>query len=493
MIKTSGLPKLEKRVAHDLSIISYPVNEWIPPKFDEQGQRVLDVLVVGGGQGGLTIAFQLLRERVQNIRVIDAAEAGQEGPWLNYARMPTLRSPKEVNGPDLNIPSLAFQAWYEAQFGKLSWKKLNKIPTELWVNYLKWFRKVLSLPVQNKMKMIAFEPSKGNIKVKIKCLKTGDVKEEITRKLILATGIETPGRWSAPPISQKIPKDFWFHTSEKIDFDLFENKDVAVLGAGASAMDNAVMALEAKASEVTVYCRRSELQRVQPFKWLSFPGFLRHFSELKDEWRWKFMSYLLTLREAFPKETWDRANRFKEFNIQTGAGWEDLRLNDERVAISTKKGTFEADFLIFGTGFSIDLTHSEELSPHAHLIALWSDKFKETRKEGEESNLQSYPYLGDGFQFLEKLPGSAIWLKNVHLFSFGATMSFGPSGASINAMKFAVPKLVNAITRDLFLEDIDHHFESMSSYNLPEFSLPGEKTELAPATTDFYGKKVGSK
>ena len=493
MIKTSGLPKLEKRVAHDLSIISYPVNEWIPPKFDEQGQRVLDVLVVGGGQGGLTIAFQLLRERVQNIRVIDAAEAGQEGPWLNYARMPTLRSPKEVNGPDLNIPSLAFQAWYEAQFGKLSWKKLNKIPTELWVNYLKWFRKVLSLPVQNKMKMIAFEPSKGNIKVEIKCLKTGDVKEEITRKLILATGIETPGRWSAPPISQKIPKDFWFHTSEKIDFDLFENKDVAVLGAGASAMDNAVMALEAKASEVTVYCRRSELQRVQPFKWLSFPGFLRHFSELKDEWRWKFMSYLLTLREAFPKETWDRANRFKEFNIQTGAGWEDLRLNDARVAISTKKGTFEADFLIFGTGFSIDLTHSEELSPHAHLIALWSDKFKETRKEGEESNLQSYPYLGDGFQFLEKLPGSAIWLKNVHLFSFGATMSFGPSGASINAMKFAVPKLVNAITRDLFLEDIDHHFESMSSYNLPEFSLPGEKTELAPATTDFYGKKVGSK
>ncbi len=493
MIKTSGLPKLEKRVAHDLSIISYPVNEWIPPKFDEQGQRVLDVLVVGGGQGGLTIAFQLLRERVQNIRVIDAAEAGQEGPWLNYARMPTLRSPKEVNGPDLNIPSLAFQAWYEAQFGKLSWKKLNKIPTELWVNYLKWFRKVLSLPVQNKMKMIAFEPSKGNIKVEIKCLKTGDVKEEITRKLILATGIETPGKWSAPPISQKIPKDFWFHTSEKIDFDLFENKDVAVLGAGASAMDNAVMALEAKASEVTVYCRRPELQRVQPFKWLSFPGFLRHFSELKDEWRWKFMSYLLTLREAFPKETWDRANRFKEFNIQTGAGWEDLRLNDERVAISTKKGTFEADFLIFGTGFSIDLTHSEELSPHAHLIALWSDKFKETRKEGEESNLQSYPYLGDGFQFLEKLPGSAIWLKNVHLFSFGATMSFGPSGASINAMKFAVPKLVNAITRDLFLEDIDYHFESMSSYNLPEFSLPGEKTELAPATTDFYGKKVGSK
>ena len=59
-------------------------------------------------------------------------------------------------------------------------------------------------------------------------------------------------------------------------------------------------------------------------------------------------------------------------------------------------------------------------------------------------------------------------------------------------MKFAVPKLVNAITRDFFLEDIDRDFDSMSSYKLPEFLLPGEETELAPATTDFYGKKVGA-
>ena len=43
MTKTSGLLKLEKRIAHDLSIISYPVNGWTPSKFDEQGKRVLDV------------------------------------------------------------------------------------------------------------------------------------------------------------------------------------------------------------------------------------------------------------------------------------------------------------------------------------------------------------------------------------------------------------------------------------------------------------------
>ena len=120
--KTSGLQKLEKRVAHDLSIVSHPINGWIPSKFDKKGHRVLDVLVVGGGQGGLAIAFQFLRERFQNIRVVDATESRQEGPWLNYTRMKTLRSPKEVNDPDLKIPSLTFQAWYEAQFGNSFWR-----------------------------------------------------------------------------------------------------------------------------------------------------------------------------------------------------------------------------------------------------------------------------------------------------------------------------------------------------------------------------------
>jgi len=64
------------------------------------------------------------------------------------------------------------------------------------------------------------------------------------------------------------------------------------------------------------------------------------------------------------------------------------------------------------------------------------------------------------------------------------------SGSSIDAMKFAVPRLVHAITRDLLLEDIDQPFESMMSYKLPELSLPGEETELAPATADFNGKKL---
>ena len=270
--------------------IGYPLNEWVPEKFTKEGERVLDVLIVGAGQGGLAIAFQLMRERVNNVLVIDKAEPGTEGPWINYARMPILRSPKEVNGPDLNIPSLSFQAWYESQFGASLWEAMGKIPTKMWMDYLVWYRRILQLPVENGVRLDTFEPYEDIQKVTLCCLQTNTNKTVFTRKIVLATGIESSGEWWSPSITENIPKRYWSHASENIDFSRLAGKRVAVLGAGASAMDNAVAALAADASEVTIFCRRPELQRIQPFKWLSFPGFLRHFSELNDDWRWKFMS-----------------------------------------------------------------------------------------------------------------------------------------------------------------------------------------------------------
>ncbi len=60
-------------------------------------------------------------------------------------------------------------------------------------------------------------------------------------------------------------------------------------------------------------------------------------------------------------------------------------------------------------------------------------------------------------------------------------MSFGPSGASINAMKFAVPQLVSGVTQDLFTSDAELHLKQLKEYQMPEFLLPGEEgIEEAP-------------
>ena len=475
-----GLEALERRVAADLERIAYPRSDWVPPRHDAEGRRVLDVLVVGGGQGGMAIGHGLIRSRVANIRIVDRAERGLEGPWLTYARMATLRSPKEVNGPDLDVPSLTFQAWFEAQHGAGAWAALNKIAKEDWAAYLLWLRRVLGLPVENGVEFRGVEPEGGLLRATLLHRRDGRVETVLTRKLVLATGIEASGRWWTPPQVEALDRRYWAHTGEAIDFAALAGRRVAVLGAGASAFDNAATALEAGAAAVTVYCRRPELQRVQPFKWLSFPGFLGHFAELDDAWRWRFMNHLLSLREAFPRETWERAARHPGFRLETGAEWRRCEAAGDVVRLHTPKGVFEADFLIVGTGFDVDLPRRPELAGIAGRVATWADRYAPPPGE-ENPRLARYPYLGPTYEFLEKRAGDAPWLRHLRLFTYATTVSFGPSGASINAMKFAAPRLVSGIVRDLFLEDVETHWDSLRRYDLPEFLLPGEEGEAAPA------------
>ena len=78
---------------------------------------------------------------------------------------------------------------------------------------------------------------------------------------------------------------------------------------------------------------------------------------------------------------------------------------------------------------------------------------------------------------LRRVPGEAPWLERIFDFTFGPTMSFGPSGASINAMTTAVPRLAAAITRTLFREDVDHHWRDFLSYDVPVFVPSGEDAD----------------
>jgi hypothetical protein len=43
-------------------------------------------------------------------------------------------------GPDMGVPSLTFQSFYEAKYGAAGWAALDKIPKEEWMAYLMWYR-----------------------------------------------------------------------------------------------------------------------------------------------------------------------------------------------------------------------------------------------------------------------------------------------------------------------------------------------------------------
>lgn len=464
----AGLQALNARVGRDLDLIKYPEPRWVPARFTPSGERVLDVLVVGAGQGGQAIAAMLLRERVDNILVIDRAPRGLEGPWRTFARMQTLRTWKTVTGPDLALPSLTFQSWYEAQHGAAGFAAVNKIPKELWQDYLLWVRDVLGLPVQNSTELLSLEPSPSGVLARVRS--GGTERALYTRKVVLAMGIASSGRWWMPEHVAALPARFRAHAAEPIDFKALAGKRVAVLGAGASAFDNAATALEAGAAHVSLHCRRAELQRIQPYKAISFPGFLRHFGALDDARRWRFMNYLLSVREALPVETWDRVTRHSNFSLHTSSAWDAVSAEGDAVRIMTPNGPHDADFLICGTGFEMDASLRSELGPWADEIAAWRDCYTPPADEANP-RLAAYPYLGAGQELLERVPGRAPFLSDIHLFDFGATVSFGPSGSSINAMKFAVPRVVDAITRALFLDDAEAHYSAMKAYDTPEFPL----------------------
>jgi len=462
-----GLARLEGQVRRDLWLTRHPATDWMPPRPGPDGKPILDVLIAGAGQGGLAVAFQLLRERVTNIRVIDRAPYGREGVWVTYARMHTLRSPKDYTGPDLGVPSLTYIAWHQAAYGEADWAAVDLIDKDDWNDYLLWYRRVLDLPVRNETALAGIEPAPSH---GLKATLATPAGEETVyaRKIVLATGQDGTGRWWMPDFVEALPAQFRAHAADAIDFAALAGKTVAVLGAGASAADNAACALEAGAESVHLFVRREKMQRVQPYRWLTFPGFIRHLRDLPDEWRWRFMAYILGLRESIPQNTYDRMRRHPNFRIHTGAVWTGAAVKDGRVAIATAKGPFAADFIIAGTGIDIDFAQRPELAQFADKIATWGDRHTPPPDERND-RLARYAYLGPDGELSEKVPGTAPWLADIHDFTIGATMSLGPSGCSINAMKAAVPMLVEGVTRGLFAADLAHHWQSLQAYNTPVF------------------------
>lgn len=447
-------------------LLDFPARDWVPPRRTAAGEPVLNVLVIGAGQAGLSILAALKRDHVGGILAVDAAAEGEEGPWRDIARMTVLRTPKELSGPEMRIPSFSFRRWYSALHGEDAWEALEQIPRLAWRDYLSWIREAWSLPVRNGIALERIEVQGEYLAAHVR---TATGRETLlTRKIVLATGVEGGGGWFVPDAVKALPQRFWAHTADRIDFAALKGKRVAVIGAGASAMDNAATALEAGAATVHQFCRRPEPQPIQPLKWASFPGFLRHFGDMGDAWRWRFMAYILGLREPFTKDAWRRVQRFANFRFRTGEACNDLRVADNKVLFRTADGVQGFDFVICGTGVNVDHRLRPELAGLAEHIALWRDRYTPPAEEAD-ARLGGFPYLSPGFTFVEKQPGACPALANIHCFNFAASLSLGPSGAAIRPLRFAVPRLVSALTHDLFAGDLAIHWQSLRAWSAKEF------------------------
>ena len=469
------LDRLAERVRHELDLLEYPRRDWLDARRAAGGEAVFDVVIVGAGQGGLAAAFGLMRERVGNLLVIDQNPLDRAGPWLNFARMHTLRTPKHVIGPDLGVPSLTPRAWYEAQHGEGSWESLGLIPKESWAAYLSWYRRTLGIPVRPDTRVGALEWSERDRAWRVPCFARGDAGEVESvvhaRRVVLATGIEGSGQWHVPAMIRALPPHLYAHTRSPIDFEALRGKRVAVLGAGASSFDNASTALESGAREVRLFFRRSELVKVNPYRWAEFVGFLHHFGDLPDDEKWRFILQILRMGQLPPADTYRRATRNPGFHLHPGTGWTALEARGDVVHIATDavdQRPIECDFVIAGTGFVTDLSVRPELARIEQHIARWADRYAPPESERHEDLLR-HPYLGPGFEFTERVPGAAPYIGTLHNYTFGCLLSLGFGGASISGMKYSIPRLVSGITGSLFVEDRASHFESLKRFGEKEF------------------------
>ena len=371
---SAGLDTLEKIARHDLARLNYPPANWVPEKIGPDGRPVLDVLVVGAGMCGQTVGWGLIREGIRNIRVIERNTHGHEGPWNTTARMPILRSPKHLTGPDLGVPSLTFRAWYEAQHGAEGWEKLYKIPRLDWLSYLLWVRKVVDLKVENGVSLLKVEAAGDFLQAS---LSTGET--VLTRKLVLANGRDGSGGFRWPSLPSFDPEDpsragRVYHTLEEIDFTQLEGKRLGILGVLATAIDNACTALEAGAREAICYARRPHLPQVNKSKGASFPGFQRGQGILDDDWRWKIYTYMLAAGSPPPHESVLRAQKLPGFAFRFAEPWLDMIVDKDGVTVKTAKATERFDAVLIGTGFDIDLARRPELASFAANATLWGDR-----------------------------------------------------------------------------------------------------------------------
>lgn len=464
MAHPQGLAALEARLAQDLAWLELPPKAWIPPQTHD-GQAVLDVVVIGGGMAGLTAAAALKMLGIHAV-VLDKANPGQEGPWVTSARMETLRSPKVLTGPALGLPALTFRAWYEAQFGIAAWDALDKIPRPQWMDYLRWFRRVMAVDLRNAHTVEAIEPTaEGHVRLQVR--QPGRVETLLARRVVLATGRDGLGSAWLPPEAQHIPADRRAHSADLFDEARLRGLRVAVVGGSASAMDCAATALEAGAERVDLLVRRSVLPRINKVKGSGNPGITHGYQHLPDEWKWRLRHYMNVQQTPPPRGSSLRVFRHPNAHMHLGSPLLSVRDTAQGLWLTTPKAEHRVDFVIFCTGFRVALTERPELAAIAPHLKLWSDRYQPAAGD-EDEELSSMPDLGPAFEFQPKQAGSCPGLERVHCFCYPAAMSHGQVSGDIPAISDGAQRLARGIASHFYGEDVKHHEQAIHDFADPE-------------------------
>jgi cation diffusion facilitator CzcD-associated flavoprotein CzcO len=386
--------------------------------------------------------------------------------------MATLRTPKHLTSIDLGVASLTPRAWWEAQHGAESWERLGKIPRCAWMDYLRWYRRVLGLPVRNDAKLALVEPLDG-----LHRLHLADGSRLLARKVVLATGIQGGGHWHTPAmISEALPPERYAHTADPIDYAALAGRRVAILGGGASAFDNAHAALDAGVAAAHVFVRRARLPRINHIRFMERAGVIPRYPMLADADKYALMAAFFHHNQPPTVDMFEAAAALPGFALHLGSPWLAVAETGDEVRVTTPHGDFHYDYLVLSTGLVTDPALRPELRLVQDRIARWGDRYRAPPAVANPL-LDAHPYLGPGFELLPRDAADAAALHGLFAFNYSALISMGLSASALSGLRQALPRLVGRVADQLFLDDREAILADFHAYAEPEFTLEWPRSE----------------
>ena len=317
-----------------------------------------DVVILGAGPYGLAAAAHL-----RHIPGLDVRVFGEPMEfWKSH--MPEgmlLRSPwaaSHISDPQTALTMDAFGQQLGIQIPR-------PIPLDRFVEYGLWFHRQ-AVPDIDRRRIARIDRGSQGFQVTL-----SDGENMQARRVVVAAGIGSFAR--RPKVFEGLPPELVTHVSDQRDVRRFTGKQVAVIGAGQSALESAALIHEAggkvevivRASGVHWLGWRARLQKLGPLAKLLYspfdigPAGISRIVAVPDAVKY----FPRSAQDAFRKRALRPAgarwlvDRFTDIAVSKARFVESVAPSGSRLSMRLNDGSLrEVDHVLLGTGYRVDVT-----------------------------------------------------------------------------------------------------------------------------------------